>query len=120
MKCASRTCTNPADLRLRAAERLRRSIARYGPLLAADQEARIVAILDQEADPGIRNALTAVVDQLRPKTKKAAAASPTPAVPATAPAPAAATSASPSPEADPAPTQPAAPPAAEPVKEDPS
>ena len=57
----------PVDLRLSAANQLSRSIQRFGPLLAADQEKRLVEELDREADPNIRPALSAVLGALRPK-----------------------------------------------------
>jgi hypothetical protein len=57
----------PAELRLSAASQLTRSVQRYGPLVAADQEAKLLAALDQAADPTLRGALSAVIGALRPK-----------------------------------------------------
>ena len=44
-----------------------RSIQRFGPLVAADQEVRLLAAYDQESDPALRTALAAVLGALRPK-----------------------------------------------------
>jgi CheY-like chemotaxis protein len=52
--------------RLVAAAQLTRSLQRFGPLVTADQEARFVAALDQEADPALRAALSTIVGALRP------------------------------------------------------
>ena len=49
--------SKPAPLRLSAAGQLARSLQRFGPLVAADQEARLVETLDGEADPALRTAL---------------------------------------------------------------
>jgi hypothetical protein len=56
-----------APLRLSAAGQLARSLQRFGPLVAADQEPRLLEALDQEEDPALRTALAAVVGALRPK-----------------------------------------------------
>ncbi len=53
-------------LRLAAAGNLARHIRRFGPKLAADQERRLVAELNGEADPTLRDALAAVVGALKP------------------------------------------------------
>ena len=52
--------------RLVAAENLSRSVRRYGRAVAPDQETRLVAELNSEADPALRNALATVVGALRP------------------------------------------------------
>jgi HEAT repeat protein len=57
----------PAPLRLSAAFRLCQSIQRFGPLISAEQEKTLAEALGQTADPGLRNALSAVVGALRPK-----------------------------------------------------
>ncbi len=59
--------TPPAPLRLGAATQLARSLQRFGSLVTADQETRLLAAFDQEADPTLRMALAAVVGALRPK-----------------------------------------------------
>ncbi len=59
--------SKPAPLRLSAAAQLARSLQRFGPLLAADQEAKLVAALDGEADPALRTALATALGALRPK-----------------------------------------------------
>jgi len=103
-----------ASLRLSAAAQLARSLQRFGPLVAADQEAKLAAALDQERDPTLRNALATVVGALRPKRASSGLrlrqyeAPPTPNAPAQ-PAPAPATEAVPSPPtSEPAPTDGAA------------
>lgn len=96
-----------SNLRVRAANQLTRSLKRFGPLVAADQEAKIQGILDQETDPAVRSSLEAVMDALRPA--QADAPRPTTAPPAPTP---------PSPGAEPTANPPAAAPAAEPAKED--
>lgn len=57
----------PAGLRLTAANELARSIQRYGRLVAADQETKLLAALDQAGDPALRGALATVIGALRPK-----------------------------------------------------
>ena len=57
----------PAELRLTAAIQLARSLQRYGPLVAADQETKLLAAFDQAGDPALRSALAAVIGALRPK-----------------------------------------------------
>jgi hypothetical protein len=59
--------SKPAPLRLSAAAQLARSIQRFGPLVAADQEVKLQAAFDREADPPLRTALGAVIGALRPK-----------------------------------------------------
>ncbi len=53
-------------LRLAAAGNLARHIRRFGPKLDADQERRLVAELNGEADPTVRDALAVVVGALKP------------------------------------------------------
>jgi HEAT repeats len=43
-----------------------RSIGRFGPLVSADQEARLVTSVREETDPDVRAALTTIVRALRP------------------------------------------------------
>ncbi len=57
--------SRPADLRLNSASRLARSIKRFGPLVSADQEARLAAAFSSEADPQFRSALGSAVTALR-------------------------------------------------------
>ena len=52
--------------RIAAAENLARSIRRYGRTVAPEQERRLVAELDSEIDPTMRNALAAIIGALRP------------------------------------------------------
>jgi len=109
-----------APLRLGAAGQLARSIQRFGPLVAADQEVKIVAAFDAATDPAMRTALGTVLGALRPgsapvglRLRRLGSGAPAGPNPNTPPA-------SPSPEATPSPSEPgpepAAPaPAAEPV-----
>ena len=59
--------SKPAPLRQSAAAQLARSLQRFGPLIAADQEAKLVAALDGETDPALRTALATALDALRPE-----------------------------------------------------
>jgi HEAT repeat protein len=59
--------SKPAPVRQSTAAMLTRSIQRFGPLVAADQETRLLAEFDQELDPALRSALGAVLGALRPK-----------------------------------------------------
>jgi hypothetical protein len=59
--------SKPAPLRIGTAAQLVRSIQRFGPLVAADQETRLLAAYDQEPDPAVRTALATVIGALRPK-----------------------------------------------------
>jgi CheY-like chemotaxis protein len=59
--------SKPAPLRLSTAAQLARSIQRFGPLVTGDQEAKLIAALDQEGDLSLRTALAGVVGALRPK-----------------------------------------------------
>ena len=58
--------SRPAAGRLGAANSLARSIRRFGRGVAAEQETRLAAELNAEADPALRNALAAVIGALRP------------------------------------------------------
>jgi hypothetical protein len=72
----------PAELRRTSASQLARSIHHFGPLVSADQEARLAAGFQAEADPEFKAALGTVLSGLR-------AQSPTPAArrgPSTRPA----------------------------------
>ena len=40
---------------------------RFGPLVAADQEVKLLAAFDSETDPALRTALGTVIGSLRPK-----------------------------------------------------
>lgn len=55
-----------APFRLAALGNLARHIRRFGPKLAFGQERRLVGELDQETDPALRDALSAVVGALKP------------------------------------------------------
>ena len=82
--------SKPAPLCLGAAAQLARSLDRFGPLIDADQEAKLVAALDRETDPDLRTALATALDALRPEaaaTGRPSQGNRTPA--AVAPAPAA-------------------------------
>ena len=59
--------SRPPELRRQAAESLARSLQRFGPLIAADQEPKLLEALDREADPAVRAALASAVGALRPK-----------------------------------------------------
>lgn len=57
----------PAALRLRAASDLARSLQRFGPLVTADQETRLLAEFDAvRSDPALKAALAEVLGALRP------------------------------------------------------
>jgi hypothetical protein len=77
--------SRPADLRSETARLLIASIRRFGPLLTRDQEARLVASLGEEPDPGVHEALSAVLAALKPGRPPAAAPG-TPGVPTAPPA----------------------------------
>ncbi|HEV3167608.1 MAG TPA: HEAT repeat domain-containing protein [Isosphaeraceae bacterium] len=119
----------PAALRLSAAGQLSRSIQRFGRLVSATQEQRLVDVLGQTNDPALRTALAAVIGALRPKPSSvgerlqalspapaesappapAPGATPAPAQDSTAPPPAPAPDASPAPAPEgtvPPPTEP--------------
>ncbi|MGD0042635.1 MAG: hypothetical protein ABSE84_19905, partial [Isosphaeraceae bacterium] len=64
--------SRPVELRRGSASQLARSIQRFGPLVSANQEARLAAEFRAEADPQFRTALGTVIGALR-------AQSPTPA-----------------------------------------
>ncbi len=59
--------SRPDNLRRRAAEALARSLQRFGPLIAADQEPKLLEALDRESDPAVRAALAAALGALRPR-----------------------------------------------------
>ncbi len=59
--------SKPVELRLASARQLARSIQRFGPLVAADQEARLLSSFDQERQPAVRIALATILGALRPK-----------------------------------------------------
>ncbi|HZW29268.1 MAG TPA: HEAT repeat domain-containing protein, partial [Isosphaeraceae bacterium] len=63
--------SKPAQMRLGTAYQLTRSIQRFGPLVSADQEVKLVTALNQEADPVLQTALAAVIGALRPKPASA-------------------------------------------------
>ena len=58
--------SRPAPLRFDAARNLARSIQKFGPLLTSEQEKRLVAVMDAEADTAIKGALAGVLGALRP------------------------------------------------------
>ena len=60
--------SRPAPLRFEAAKALARSVQRFGALLTAEQETRLVGVLDGEPDPAIRGALSGVLGALRPNS----------------------------------------------------
>lgn len=57
----------PVQLRINAAAQLAKSLQRFGRLVAADQEIKLLATFDRERDPAVRNAVAAVIGALRPK-----------------------------------------------------
>ncbi len=59
--------SRPAAQRIRSAADLARSIQRFGPLVAADQERSLADELDAATDPALKAALAEVVGALRPK-----------------------------------------------------
>jgi len=59
--------TKPGPLRLSAASQLAKSVQRFGPLVAAAQETKLLAAFDQETNPELRTALGTVIGSLRPK-----------------------------------------------------
>jgi CheY-like chemotaxis protein len=84
--------SNDPGLRVAAGEALARSLRRFGPLLAPEQETRLAAELDQAEEPTLRTALSAVVGALKPKAassgRRLQGLRPSPIVPAPAPSPA--------------------------------
>jgi hypothetical protein len=76
--------SRPPDFRSQTATRLVHSIKRFGPLLTAEQEARLLAIRNQEGDEAVQAALAAILAAL----KSAAPAPAPPSPPAPTPAPA--------------------------------
>ena len=63
----------PAPLRLGAAQQLAKSIQRFGPLVAADQEPKLLETFNRETDPALRAALGAVIGALRPRSASSGA-----------------------------------------------
>jgi CheY-like chemotaxis protein len=59
--------SKPSPVRQNAAVQLARSVQRFGPLVAAAQEVKLLAAFDREPDPALRTALGAVIGALRPK-----------------------------------------------------
>ncbi len=59
--------SRPTQLRLVAGGQLVRSIQRFGPLLANDQERRLLDVASSESDPSIHSVLSAVLGALRPE-----------------------------------------------------
>jgi HEAT repeat protein len=57
--------SRPADIRRTSANQLARSIKRFGPLVSADQEERLVSELGTESDPRFHTVLETVVTALR-------------------------------------------------------
>jgi hypothetical protein len=57
--------SRPAELRRNGADHLARSIKRFGPLVSADQEAKLAIEGASEAEPQIRSSLGTVVEALR-------------------------------------------------------
>ena len=55
------------EARVAVAARLSRSIQRFGPLVSAEQEARLLRELAAADDPGLKNSLAIIVGALRPK-----------------------------------------------------
>jgi hypothetical protein len=66
-----------AELRRTAAACLARSIQRYGPLVSADQETRLLAEFQAEPDASLRAALGAVVGTLRAQVQNSLRRPPT-------------------------------------------
>jgi len=60
--------SRPADLRAEAARLVAASIRRFGPLLTRGEEARLVAVLAEEPDAGVREGLAAILTALRPRS----------------------------------------------------
>jgi hypothetical protein len=63
--------SRPIELRRSSATQLARSIQRFGPLVAADQETGLVSEFQSEADPQLRAALGSVVGLLRAQSEAA-------------------------------------------------
>ena len=68
--------SRPAGPAERGRRPARPSIRRFGPLLTADQEARLAASLDEETDPGVRAGLAAVLAALSPVQRPAGSVRP--------------------------------------------
>jgi HEAT repeat protein len=76
--------SRPIELRRASATQLARSIQRFGPLIAADQETRLASEFRTEEDPQLRVALGTVIGLLRARSE-AAQRAPKTARPATSP-----------------------------------
>ena len=80
-----------APSRVAAAGQLSRSIRRFGPLVAADQERRLAEAFQREPDPALRTALAEVIGALQPEPapvgRRLRAFAPAVPEPAAAPAP---------------------------------
>jgi hypothetical protein len=63
--------SRPIELRRASATQLARSIQRFGPLVAADQETKLVSEFQGEGDPQLRAALGTVVGLLRAQSEAA-------------------------------------------------
>jgi hypothetical protein len=61
--------SRPIELRRASAAQLARSIQRFGPLVAADQEAKLASEFQSEADPQLRAAFGTVVGLLRAQSE---------------------------------------------------
>lgn len=59
--------TKPAQLRISAAAQLAKSLQRFGRLVAADQEIKLLATFDREQDRAVRTAVASVIGALRPR-----------------------------------------------------
>lgn len=59
--------SKPAQLRVSAAAQLAKSLQRFGRLVAADQEIKLLGTYDRERDPAVRTAIASVIGALRPK-----------------------------------------------------
>jgi hypothetical protein len=73
--------SRPADLRIEAARLVVASIRRFRPLFTRQQEARLAATMVEEVEPGVRDALAAVIAALMPTAPR----QPAPTAPAPAP-----------------------------------
>jgi HEAT repeat protein len=71
--------SQPAARRNLTAAQLARSIQRFGPLMTADQEARLVAVLNEETDPQVQFALLTITRVLSPAARTRSIQPPQPA-----------------------------------------
>lgn len=103
--------SKPKPPRLAAAGALARSLQRFGPLVTADHETRLLAAFDRERDPALRSALATLIGALRPKPAQAGSrlrpfnTPPAPAAPGSESTPSPSTS-EPAPPAEEAPAPP--------------